>query len=77
MRPNAYEDVSLAALAILGGLAAYVVVALIMCYPVMLLWNNCLVPAVNGINSITWLQAVGITFLSSLLFKSGQTSRTK
>ena len=37
---------------------------------VMLLWNGCLVDAVDGVNRVTWLQAWGISILFSLLFKS-------
>jgi hypothetical protein len=38
-------------------------------YPVYFLWNNSLVGAVNGVNEVTWIQAWGISFLCSLLFK--------
>ena len=50
------------------------VIGLILSYPIMLLWNFCLVPAVTGINTITWLQAYGITVLCSFLFKSNSTT---
>jgi hypothetical protein len=39
-------------------------------WPVMQLWNSCLVPAVHGVNEIGWLQAWGISALCSILFKS-------
>ena len=48
--------------------------ALLMALPTKWLWNACLVPAVNGINSIGFLQALGLNFLFSILFKS--TSKT-
>lgn len=47
-----------------------VLLGLLLSFPVMLLWNYCLVPAVVGINEIGWLQAWGIMLLSSLLFKT-------
>ena len=47
-----------------------VVVGLLLSFPLMLLWNACLVPAVSGLSEITWLQAWGILIASNLLFKS-------
>lgn len=46
------------------------VVGLIVSFPVMLLWNGCLVGAVAGINEISWLQAWGILVLFGILFKT-------
>ena len=43
---------------------------LLFSWPVMMLWNGCLIDAVNGVNEITWLQAWGIMVLCGLLFKS-------
>jgi len=38
-------------------------------YPVMWLWNHCLVPAVSsGLKTITFWQALGIRILAGLLF---------
>jgi len=47
-----------------------VAVGLLFSLPVMLLWNGCLVGAINGINEISWLQAWGILVLCGLLFKT-------
>jgi hypothetical protein len=33
------------------------------------LWNTCLVPAVDPLNQIGFLQALGINILSTILFK--------
>jgi hypothetical protein len=57
-------------LALIGIVALIVIVGLIMSFPVMLLWNGCLVGAIVGINEISWLQAWGIMILFGLLFKS-------
>jgi hypothetical protein len=57
-------------LALIGIVALIVIVGLIMSFPVMLLWNGCLVGAIAGINEISWLQAWGIMILFGLLFKS-------
>lgn len=50
---------------------AIIVFAILMAFPVMWLWNACLVGLVAGINPITsFWQAFGIMLLCSLLFKS-------
>lgn len=49
--------------------------ALILAWPVQLLWNGCLVSAVDGTHVIGFWQALGLNFLFSLLFKS--TTSTK
>lgn len=51
-------------------LAIVVILGLVLSFPLMLLWNGCLVPAVSGLSEITWLQAWGILIASNLLFKS-------
>ena len=43
-------------------------------WPVMALWNGCLIGAVDGVHEITWLQAWGIATLCSILFKPTITS---
>ena len=44
-------------------------VSFLLAWPVMELWNQCLVPAVDGVNQIGWLQAWGLQFLANMLFK--------
>jgi hypothetical protein len=46
------------------------VLAIVLAWPVQLLWNYCLVKAVDGINLITFWQALGINFLFGILFKN-------
>lgn len=55
--------------AIVGILAIVCVLGLVLAFPVMLLWNSCLLPAVSGLSEITLLQAWGIMILSGFLFK--------
>lgn len=55
---------------IVGVIALIVVLGLIMSWPVMMLWNGCLVDAVSGVKEIGWLQAWGILILCGTLFKS-------
>lgn len=54
-----------------GLLLLALLVSLMLSYPVMLLWNYCLMPAVNILEPVTWLQAWGIMILCSLFFRSG------
>lgn len=56
--------------AYVGIFAIVVVLGLLLAYPVMLLWNGCLVPAVSGVNDVTWLQMWGLIVLFGILFKS-------
>jgi Sec-independent protein secretion pathway component TatC len=59
------------ALTVLVAVVALIIaVGLLFSLPVMLLWNGCLVGAINGVNEITWLQAWGILVLCGLLFKT-------
>jgi hypothetical protein len=51
--------------------------AVILAWPVQLLWNGCLIPAVDGIHEIGFWQALGLNFLFSLLFKATATSNNK
>jgi hypothetical protein len=58
-------------LAILGSaIGVLLVTAVVLAWPTQLLWNYCLVGAVNGVNPIGFWQALGITFLFNILFKS-------
>jgi len=34
----------------------------------MMLWNNCLVGALDGIRNVTWVQSWGLTLLFRALF---------
>jgi hypothetical protein len=51
-----------------------ITVGLIISWPVMFLWNECLVGAISGINTIGWLQAWGILILFGMLFKTSVTN---
>lgn len=47
-----------------------VALGLLLSFPLMLLWNYCLVPAVSGLSEVTWLQAWGIMVACNIMFKS-------
>ena len=55
---------------ILGTVFVGLIIIFVLAFPVQWLWNWCLVPAVNGINPIGFWQALGLTILSNVLFKS-------
>jgi hypothetical protein len=56
--------------AAIGLLVVLVLFSFLLAWPVMELWNQCLVPAVNGVKEIGWMQAWGIQFLFGILFKT-------
>ncbi|VDM07210.1 unnamed protein product [Wuchereria bancrofti] len=47
------------------------IVAVITAYPVMWLWNGCLVGTIDGVHEITFFKALGLAVLCALLFKPG------
>ena len=51
-------------------IALTILLGIVLSFPIMLLWNYCLVPAVAGISEITWIQAWGLYVLFNILFKS-------
>ena len=62
---------------VVSAITAFVIVvtaglflSFLLAWPVMELWNQCLVPAVDGIREIGWLQAWGLQFLFGILFKT-------
>jgi hypothetical protein len=55
-------------LEVIAMLAILVVLSFLFSWPVMALWNGCLVDAVSGVKEITWLQAWGLNVLCSILF---------
>lgn len=56
-----------------GAIFIVIIAAVLMAFPTMWLWNGCLVPAVDGIHEIGFLQALGLNVLFSILFKSTST----
>ena len=56
-------------------IAGALFVSFLLAWPVMELWNGCLVPAVDGVKQIGWLQAWGLQFLINMLFKVSITTK--
>lgn len=54
---------------IFGIIVLSIVGSLLLSVPVWLLWNGCLVGAIDGLREITWLQSFGILILSNIFFK--------
>lgn len=54
----------------IAGIFLIAFMAVLMAFPTMWLWNLCLAPAVDGVNSIGLWQALGLNLLFSILFKS-------
>lgn len=52
-------------------LVVALILDLILSYPIMLLWNGCLVPAISGVNQIGWMQALGLGVLVALMVPRG------
>jgi len=59
---------------VIAAVAIVVIAGLLFSYPVMWLWNGCLVAAIPGIKTIGWTQAWGIMVLSGILFKSSSST---
>jgi hypothetical protein len=64
------NDLSKVIVTFIAALVVVVVLSLLMAYPIMWLWNWALVPAVDGINLISFWQAYGLNILFAVLFKS-------
>ena len=58
-----------------AALFVVVILSVILAWPTQLLWNGCLVPAVDGVHEITLIQALGINILFSFLFKNPSSSK--
>ena len=69
------KELFVAFTAIVAGIATLVFLSFLLSWPVMMLWNGCLVGAVDGVREITWLQAWGLQFLFNLLFKATLTTK--
>jgi len=69
------EKVAVAIGAIVIGLIGLVFLSFLLSWPVYMLWNGCLVDAVEGVKQVTWLQAWGINFLFGILFRNSSISK--
>lgn len=58
---------------VLGSIVFLVFVSFLLSWPVFMLWNGCLVDAVQGVKEVTWMQAWGINLLFGILFRNSTT----
>lgn len=63
-------DLTKAFVTVVSGILFLVFLSFLLSWPVYMLWNGCLVDAVEGVKQVTWLQAWGINFLFGILFRS-------
>lgn len=63
----------------LGTIIAVVVVvvaiAILLAWSLQLLWNGCLLSAVDGTHPISFWQALGLNLLCGILFRNSNTSK--
>ena len=59
---------------IMAGIVIAAVYSCLLAVAVKFLWNNSLVPAISGINTINYLEALGIICLCIILFKTPKVS---
>ena len=64
------EDILTAVATVIG---VIVLVGLLLTLPTLWLWNW-LMPIIFGLKELTFWQAMGVSFLSSILFKSSSSS---
>jgi hypothetical protein len=64
-------------IAAIAAILTLLLISFLLAWPVMALWNDCLVPAVDGTREIGWLQAWGIQVLFGILFKSSHTTKSE
>ena len=60
---------------VLAALGVLAVTAVVLAWPTQLLWNGCLVGAVDGINPIGFWQALGLNFLFGILVKGSSNNK--
>jgi hypothetical protein len=63
--------------AVVLGIVGVLLLSFLLSWPVYMLWNGCLVGAIEGVNEVTWLQSWGLMILSGFLFKSTITKDSK
>lgn len=60
---------------VIGGIVFLIFLSFLLSWPVYMLWNGCLVGAIEGVKEVTWMQAWGINFLCGILFKPSSSSK--
>jgi hypothetical protein len=55
---------------VVTALAGLLLLSFLLSWPVYMLWNGCLVGAIDGVKEVTWLQAWGLNVLTGMMFKT-------
>ena len=55
-----------------GAFVMVVLISALLAYPYMILWNNCLVPAIPALQPVDWMQMWGIAILINGLVKTSK-----
>lgn len=63
-------------LVVIGGFGFILFLGFLLSWPIMMLWNGCLVDAITGVKEIGWLQAWGISILCGFLFNRSTTTKS-
>jgi len=71
------KEITLRFGSIITVIAGLFFLSFLLSWPVMMLWNGCLVGAVDGIHEISWLQAWGLQFLFNLCFNTSVSATTR
>jgi hypothetical protein len=62
--------------AIIVGLGGLLFLSFLLSWPVYMLWNGCLVGAIDGVKEVTWLQAWGLNILFGILFSASSSRKS-
>lgn len=71
------KEITVGITAFITLIAGLLFLSFLLSWPVMMLWNGCLVGAVAFVQEVTWLQAWGIQFLFNCLFRASITTKSK
>ena len=61
---------------VIGSFGLILFIGFLLSWPIMMLWNGCLVDAITGVKEIGWLQAWGISILCGFLFNRSTTTKS-
>lgn len=70
------STITTAITAALAVIATLLFLSFLLSWPVMMLWNGCLVGAIDGVREIGWLQAWGIQFMVNCMFRASLTKKS-
>lgn len=66
------NDLIVKILAGTGAVVLVIALSALLAYPYMILWNECLVPAIPALQKVEWMQMWGIAVLAHGLVRSSK-----